>query len=199
MSKEFPFESLADVTFVLASKSPRRRMLFEGLGFPFEIRTHEVDESFSEELKGGDIPIYLAIKKAEAFADGIGEREMIITADTIVWINGRALNKPEDRDEAKAMLTEISGATHSVFTGVCMTTKKAQRSFAEETKVTFNALSEVEIDFYLDQYQPFDKAGAYGIQEFIGLIGIRRIDGDFYNVVGFPMQRFWREVLTFLT
>ncbi len=174
-------------------------MLFEGLGFPFEIRTHEVDESFSEELKGGDIPIYLAIKKAEAFADGIGEREMIITADTIVWINGRALNKPEDRDEAKAMLNEISGATHSVFTGVCMTTKKAQRSFAEETKVTFNALSEVEIDFYLDQYQPFDKAGAYGIQEFIGLIGIRRIDGDFYNVVGFPMQRFWREVLTFLT
>ncbi|NQV53542.1 MAG: septum formation protein Maf [Flavobacteriales bacterium] len=193
-----PLAGLDNISFVLASKSPRRKMLFEGLGFPFEVRTHEVDEAFDEALKGGEIPMYLAEKKAAAFQGDIAGRELIITADTIVWINDRALNKPANRVEAHAMLQEISGATHSVFTGVCLTTAQKQHSFVEETTVTFNPLQESEIEYYLDAYAPFDKAGAYGIQEFIGLIGIQRIDGDFYNVVGFPMQRFWAELKSML-
>lgn len=173
-------------------------MLFQGLGFPFEVRTHEVNEDFPSAMKGADIPIFLARQKAEAFQHDIAPREIIITADTIVWINDHALNKPVDRAEAKAMLQEISGNTHSVFTGVCLTTVGGQLAFAEETKVTFAELSDEEIDHYLDTYAPFDKAGAYGIQEFIGLIGIHHIEGDFYNVVGFPMQRFWRELKAWL-
>lgn len=195
---DMPLAGLDNITFVLASKSPRRNMLFEGLGFPFEVRTHEVDEDFDEALKGGEIPIYLAEKKAAAFQGDVADRELIITADTIVWINERALNKPADRAEARDMLKEISGATHAVFTGVCLTSAQRQHSFVEETKVSFNALTDLEIEYYLDAYEPFDKAGAYGIQEFIGLIGIQRIDGDFYNVVGFPMQRFWAELKSFL-
>ena len=187
-------DQLSAYTLILASQSPRRKMLFEGLGFPFEQRKIEVDESFNPDLKGGDIPLYLARKKAEHAAQSIQANEMIITADTVVWIGDEALNKPADRLEAKYMLSRISGATHSVFTGVCLQTESKQHSFVEETKVHFNPLSEEETDYYLDRYQPFDKAGAYGIQEFIGLIGIHAIEGDFYNVVGFPMQRFWIEI-----
>lgn len=190
--------ALEPYTIVLASKSPRRKMLFEGLGFPFEVRTHEVDEDFPADLVGGEIPIFLAEKKAKAFEDERRDNEIIVTADTIVWVNGRALNKPANRDEAKAMLAEISGVTHSVFTGVCLTVGERQHSFVEETEVTFRSLSSEEIDYYLDHYAPYDKAGAYGIQEFIGLIGIQRVEGDFYNVVGFPMQRFWLELQSML-
>lgn len=193
-----PFSYLVDINLVLASKSPRRKMLFEGLGLPFEQRIIEVEEDFPVALKAGDIPIFLAEKKAKAFDGLIAEKELIITADTIVWSNERALNKPENKLEARTMLEEISGATHSVFTGVCMRTHTDTLSFVEETRVTFNALTHSEIDHYLDNYQPYDKAGAYGIQEFIGLIGIKHIEGDFYNVVGFPMQRFWGELQTLL-
>ena len=191
-------DALKDIRLVLASGSPRRKMLFEGLGLPFEIRTKPIDEDFPDTLAGGEIPIYLAEAKAQALQSELKQDELMITADTIVWINGRALNKPADRAEAKAMLSEISGATHSVFTGVCLTKGDKSHSFAEETRVLFNELTEREIDHYLDQYAPMDKAGAYGIQEFIGLIGIKRIEGDFYNVVGFPMQRFWQELKTML-
>lgn len=187
-------EQLHGRNLILASQSPRRKMLFEALGFPFEVRKIEVDESFDATLTGGDIPAYLAEKKAAAVKAELGEKDLLVTADTVVWINDHALNKPEDRTEAKAMLEEIAGATHSVFTGVCLTTKDKQHRFFEETKVHFNDLSKEEIDHYLDRYKPYDKAGAYGIQEFIGLIGIKAVDGDFYNVVGFPMQRFWREL-----
>lgn len=173
-------------------------MLFEGLGLPFEQRIVEVEEDFPAALTAGNIPIFLAEKKAKAFDGKIAKKELIITADTIVWSNERALNKPENRQEARRMLEEISDATHSVFTGVCLRTATHNLSFVEETKVTFNALTRSEIDYYLDNYQPYDKAGAYGIQEFIGLIGIKHIDGDFYNVVGFPMQRFWRELQSLL-
>jgi septum formation protein len=173
-------------------------MLLEALGFPFKVRIHEVDESFSTDLKGGEIPEYLARKKAEAFEHDLTEKELVITADTVVWINDHALNKPESNAEAKKMLMELSEADHSVFTGVCLKTQSKTVSFFEETKVRFNSLSEEEIDFYLKNYKPLDKAGAYGIQEFIGLIGIKSIEGDFYNVVGFPVQRFWRELPTIL-
>lgn len=191
-------EVLSEYTLVLASGSPRRKMLFEGLGFPFEIRTQPIEESFPESLKGGEIPIFLAEQKAKVLFDRLQPMELMVTADTIVWINGRALNKPLNKDDARAMLEEISGATHSVFTGVCLTTQERSLSFAEETKVTFNALTSEEIEYYLERYAPMDKAGAYGIQEFIGLIGIRKIEGDFYNVVGFPMQRFWQELKALL-
>ena len=191
-------QALNDRTIILASKSPRRKMLLEALGFPFQIKIHEIDESFSTELKGGEIPEYLARKKADAFDHEIVSKEIVITADTVVWINDHALNKPESNAVAKQMLQELSGATHSVFTGVCLKTKDKSHSFYEETRVTFNVLSNEEIEFYLKNYKPFDKAGAYGIQEFIGLIGIRKIEGDFYNVVGFPVQRFWRELPSIL-
>ena len=191
-------QSLNDRTIILASKSPRRKMLLEALGFPFKVRIHEVDESFSTDLKGGEIPEYLARKKAEAFEHDLTEKELVITADTVVWINDHALNKPESNAEAKKMLMELSEADHSVFTGVCLKTQSKTVSFFEETKVRFNSLSEEEIDFYLKHYKPLDKAGAYGIQEFIGLIGIKSIEGDFYNVVGFPVQRFWRELPSIL-
>lgn len=187
-------DALNNRTIILASKSPRRKMLLEALGFPFQVRIHEIDESFSTELKGGEIPEYLARKKAEAFNQELEDKEIVITADTVVWVNNQALNKPESNAVAKKMLEELSGTTHSVFTGVCLKTKNKTHSFFEETKVSFNTLTSEEIDFYLRNYKPLDKAGAYGIQEFIGLIGIQKVEGDFYNVVGFPVQRFWREL-----
>lgn len=187
-------ERLHAFNLILASQSPRRKMLFEALGFPFEVRKIDVDESFDPALKGGEVPAYLARKKAQAIQAELTDQDLLVTADTVVWINDHALNKPEGHDDAKRMLEEISGATHSVFTGVCLTTPDQQHSFFEETKVHFNTLSANEIEHYLERYQPYDKAGAYGIQEFIGLIGIKAVEGDFYNVVGFPMQRFWREL-----
>lgn len=191
-------EAFSEFNVILASQSPRRKMLFEALGFPFEVKRIDVNEDFSDSLKAAEIPEYLARKKSDAVRDELGQKDLLITADTVVWINDRVLNKPESMDEAKSMLLEISGQQHSVFTGVCIATPNKVHTFSEETKVYFNALSEEEIDHYLQHYKPLDKAGAYGIQEFIGLIGIQRVDGDFYNVVGFPMQRFWQEVSRFI-
>jgi septum formation protein len=188
------FEQASEYRFILASKSPRRKMLFESLGFPFEIRTTDTEESFDPSLKGEEIALYLSRKKAASFEGHLESDELVITADTIVWINDHVLNKPENKEEAKQMLSEISDNVHSVFTGVCLKTAEKEIVFCEETKVYFNAISEQEIDFYLDTYKPYDKAGAYGIQEFIGCIGISRVEGDFYNVVGFPVQRFWQEL-----
>lgn len=189
---------LSQYHIILASQSPRRKMLFEDLGFPFEVRSIDVDESFPDHLQGGEIPAYLAEKKAAAVRESLQEQDILVTADTVVWINGHALNKPANSAEAEAMLMEIAGTTHSVFTGVCISTKTKQHTFFEETKVHFNPLTKAEIRHYLERYQPFDKAGAYGIQEFIGLIGIKAIEGDFYNVVGFPMQSFWKALQTVL-
>ncbi len=183
-----------DWDFVLASKSPRRHALLKGLGLDFEIRTKDVNEDFPSELEANEIPEYLCAKKAHAFRSELKDRELLITADTVVWINDHVLNKPEGRAEAKEMLKEISGATHEVFTAVCLTSTEVQHVFSEGTKVHFNALTDAEIEYYLDRHAPFDKAGAYGIQEFIGYIGIHRVEGDFYNVVGFPVQRFWKEL-----
>jgi septum formation protein len=187
-------QKIQENRFVLASKSPRRQDIFKGLGLSYRIETKDVDESFSETLQAGEIPLFLSQVKASAFDGSLAENEILVTADTVVWINGHALNKPENLAEAKQMLQEISGATHEVFTAVSLTTATKQHSFVEGTKVQFHELTEAEIDFYLSQYQPLDKAGAYGIQEFIGYIGIQKIEGDFYNVVGFPVQRFWREL-----
>ena len=173
-------------------------MLLEGMGLPFEVRTQEVDEDFPDHLQAAEIPEFLCQKKAEALRPDLTPEEVLITSDTVVWINNHVLNKPADHAEAKAMLMEISGNTHQVFTAVCLSTTKQQRVFSEGTSVHFHTLSEAEIEYYLEHHRPYDKAGAYGIQEFIGYIGINSVEGDFYNVVGFPVQRFWKELATFI-
>ena len=192
------FEKTQKVHFILSSQSPRRQEIFSSLGLDHSLRPIEIDECFSDRLKAGEIPQYLAIQKARPHEGRISENEVLITADTVVWINDHALNKPADLNEARKMLREISGNKHTVYTAVCLTTTYKQHSFVEGTDVYFHDLNESEIDYYLSNYAPLDKAGAYGIQEFIGYIGIKKVDGDFYNVVGFPVQRFWKELSQFL-
>lgn len=188
------FEKLSQRHFVLSSQSPRRQKIFKSLSLNFTIKPTPIDETFDESLKAENIPLYLSKQKAIPHLEGLKDSDILVTADTIVWINNRALNKPRDKEEAYAMLREISGCEHKVFTAVCLTTTLKQHAFVEGTRVVFNELTDEEIYFYLDRYKPFDKAGSYGIQEFIGYIGIKEIHGDFYNVVGFPVQRFWQEL-----
>jgi septum formation protein len=151
--------------FILASKSPRRQFLLHELGIKFDLETKEVDESFPEHLMRDEIPLYLCRKKADAFEGKLDEKTIVITADTIVWINNHVLNKPVDAEDAKLMLRELSGNRHEVYTGVCLKSAKKEIAFAVKTDVYFKELSEAEIDFYVSAYKPFDKAGAYGAQE----------------------------------
>ena len=179
----------------LGSNSPRRKELLSGLGLDFEVRTlPDIDESYPSHLKGGDIPLYISTEKANAYKPMLQPDELIITADTIVWLNDEVLGKPHDRDEAIGMLRKLSGNTHEVFTGVTLTTAENQYSFYAETKVTFAQLSNQEITHYVDRYQPFDKAGSYGVQEWIGFIGVERIEGSYFNVMGLPVQRLYQEL-----
>lgn len=184
---------------ILASNSPRRKELLSGLGFDYEVRTlPDIDESFPEELKGGDIPMFISQQKANAYRAMLQPDELIITADTIVWLNNEVLGKPHNREEAIGMLQKLSGQTHEVFTGVTLTTTAKQRSFFAETKVTFCKLSIEEITYYVDTFKPFDKAGSYGVQEWIGYIGVERIEGSYFNVMGLPVQRLYQELKQFL-
>lgn len=179
---------------LLASQSPRRQQLLRDSGFELEILKIDVEEDFPESLAAEQIPLYLAEKKTRAIARAIGEQEVLVTADTIVWLNDQVLNKPRDMEEARKMLEMISGNKHTVYTGVCIRTKDKYSLFAEASEVYFNKLDSGMIDYYLSQYKPLDKAGAYGIQEFIGYVGIRRIEGCYYNVMGFPVSRFITEL-----
>lgn len=174
---------------ILASGSPRRQQFFKDLDLDFEIRLKEIEEIYPSELKAEAITNFLAKLKADAFKDEINENELLITSDTIVWHNGKALGKPKDYEDAVAMLQTMAGATHEVITSVCFTTKNKSETIHEITKVTFTHLSEDAIRYYLDKYQPFDKAGAYGIQDWIGLTGITKIEGSYTNVVGLPTHR----------
>ena len=183
---------------VLASKSPRRHELLRGLEIPFTARTKEVDESFSEYLKGAEIPVYLSEKKAAAFLEELAEDELLITSDTIVWLGDHVFNKPGSEEEAVEMIATLSGCQHEVITAVCITTRQKQRTFYDLTKVYFAALEREDIRHYVKKYKPMDKAGAYGIQEWIGYAGIDRIEGSFYNVMGFPTQKFYKELKAFL-
>ncbi|GAB4377983.1 MAG: Maf-like protein [Salibacteraceae bacterium] len=185
---------LQNKTIVLGSASPRRRQIFQELGLPYRVMAKSIDEDYPAHLRAGEIPLYLSRQKADALRQHVADNEILVTADTIVWINDSALNKPEGREEARKMLETISGCSHSVFTGVTIAYGDQSHSFWEETRVHFHPLDKNEIEYYLDRHKPYDKAGAYGIQEFIGYIGIARIEGDFYNVMGFPVQRFWREL-----
>lgn len=191
-----PLDNLKKYKVILASNSPRRKELLTGLGIDYEVRTlPDVDESYPETLKGADIPLYIAKEKANAYLGMMQPGELIITADTIVWLDGKVLGKPRDRGEALQMLREMSGRTHEVFTGVCITTTEWQRSFAAQTEVRFSPLSEEEITYYVDKYKPMDKAGAYGVQEWIGFIGVENISGSYYNIMGLPVQKLYRELL----
>ncbi|MDR0976909.1 MAG: Maf-like protein [Prevotellaceae bacterium] len=177
---------------ILASGSPRRRELMSGLGFPYEVRTlPDVDETYPDTLQGADIPLYIAREKADAYTSQMSEEDLVITADTIVWLDGHVLGKPHDDEEARQMLRALSGRTHEVFTGVCLTTRHWQRTFSARTEVRFTPLSEEEIAYYVEHYRPLDKAGAYGVQEWIGYIGVDYIAGSYYNIMGLPVQQLY--------
>ena len=193
---EIMLDNLKKFNIVLASNSPRRKELMSGLGVDYVVKTlPDVDESYPDTLQGEEIPAYISREKAEAYQSMIEPDELLITADTIVWMNGEVLGKPKDREDAIRMLRKLSGASHQVITGVCLTTKGWQNSFTVTTDVTFAVLSEEEIVYYVDKYSPMDKAGAYGVQEWIGFIGVENISGSYYNIMGLPVQRLYKELI----
>ena len=181
--------------YVLASNSPRRKELLAGLGLDFEVRVIDgIDESYPASLPASQVAQFIAEKKAQAYRASMAPDELIITADTVVIVGSDILGKPKDEADAVRMLREISGRTHQVTTGVCLTTATRQRSFSVTTDVTFKQLSDAEIQHYVSTYRPFDKAGAYGIQEWIGYIGVTGLNGSYYNVMGLPVQRIYTEL-----
>ena len=189
-----PFSKLSNKKIILASGSPRRQQFLKDLGIDFEIKLREVDESYPDNLKGKDIAIFISEKKSSVFKDLI-ENEVLITSDTIVWINNKALGKPKDRIDAINMLKELSGNMHEVISAFTLKTNKSITSNYSSTKVFFNELSQEEIEYYVDNFKPFDKAGSYGIQEWIGLIGINKIEGSYNNVVGLPVDLVYKSLL----
>lgn len=190
--------NLRKYKIVLGSNSPRRRELLAGLDFDFEVQAiPDIDESYPEGLSAEEIPLYIARKKAEAYADRMSDDELLITADTIVWTFKQVLGKPTDREDAIAMLQTLSGHVHEVVTGVCITTKEKTVSFSASSAVSFAQLDTDEITYYVDKYRPFDKAGSYGVQEWIGYVGVEAINGSFYNIMGLPIQRLYRELKKF--
>ncbi len=191
------FEDLKKYHFILASKSPRRQFLLKDLGLEFEVRTKEVDESFSPDLKAEQIPLYLCEKKAHAFDDDLKDNSVVITADTIVWVDNKVLNKPENFDDAVRMLKLLSGKMHEVYTGVCLKSKNKISSFYAVTKVHFKNLTDEEINYYISNFHPYDKAGAYGAQEWIGYIAVEKIEGSYFNVMGLPLKELYEELLKF--
>lgn len=178
---------------ILASNSPRRKELLKQLGLDFEVRVMKgIDETYPSELQSKDVAEYIASKKSSAYS--ISSDELLLTADTVVVVGEDILGKPHDREDACRMLREISGKTHHVITGVCIRTDSKQSRFSVSTDVRFKKLSDDEIDFYIGHFKPYDKAGAYGIQEWIGLVGVESISGSFYNVMGLPVQRIYEEL-----
>lgn len=180
---------------ILASGSPRRRELLSGLGLEFEVRLlPDIDESYAPSLHGEDIAKAISRKKSDAYRETLADNELVITADTIVLLNNQVLGKPADEAEAKMMLRQLSGQTHQVITGVTLLTKTFQHTFACTTQVTFALLADEEIDYYVQNYRPLDKAGSYGVQEWIGYIGVTNIQGSYFNVMGLPIQRLYTEL-----
>lgn len=188
---------IPEYNFILASKSPRRQELLKSLGIHFQVKTKDVDENYPAELSPDQIPGYLAEKKANAFADDLNNNDLLITADTIVVLNEKVLEKPDDYDHAYEMLSALSGNMHEVITGVCLSSTNKSVTFSALTNVQFKKLTAAEIDYYITNFKPFDKAGAYGIQEWIGSIGISHIEGSFYNVMGLPLQKLYEEIQKF--
>ncbi len=191
------FDALKKYKIILASKSPRRQFLLKELGLDFEVRIKEVDESFSETLQAQEIPLYLCKKKADAFDEELNDNTVVITADTIVWIDGQVLNKPENYTDAVRMLQLLSGKMHEVYTGVCLRSKNKTKCFYALTKVYFKPLNLEEIAFYVKNYAPYDKAGSYGAQDWIGLVAVEKIEGTYFNVMGLPVKELYEELLKF--
>jgi septum formation protein len=191
-------ESLNKYKLILASRSPRRQQLLREMGLKFDVVLRDFIEKYPENLSGEEIAAYLASGKAKTFINEISDNEIIITADTIVWCNSKVLGKPVDREDAIQMIRELSGNTHKVITGVTILSAFKERTFTETTTVSFEKLTEEEIFYYIDHYKPFDKAGAYGIQEWIGIAACSRIEGSYFNVVGLPVHRLYKELFAFI-
>ncbi len=191
-------ENLNKYRVILASNSPRRQQLLRELGIKFDVVIRDYKESYPEDLVGEQIAEYVANGKAITFKGEMSDNEIIITADTIVWCNNKVLGKPVNRADAITILEEISGNTHEVITGVCLLSNYKERIFSVSTRVTFALLSQNEIRYYVDKYKPYDKAGAYGIQEWIGLAGCSHIEGSYFNVMGLPVQRLYKELQDFV-
>jgi septum formation protein len=191
-------ELLKNKNIILASGSPRRQQFFRDLGINFEIRLKDIEEVYPPKLKHFEISDYLAQLKSLPFEKELKENDILITSDTIVWHNEKALGKPRNKEEAFEMLSSMSNQTHEVITSVCFKTTEFQKTVASITKVTFKELTDIEINYYIKNYKPFDKAGAYGIQEWIGAIGITKIEGDYNTVVGLPVNTVYRELINLI-
>ncbi len=188
-------QKLKNRHLILASGSPRRQNFLKDLGLEFEIRLKEVDEKYPPHLKGSEITEYLSKLKAAPFLTELKDDDILITADTIVWLEGQAIGKPKNSEDALNMLKNLSGKTHEVISSFCISTKSQQIVVSDISKVRFVKLHPREIDYYIANYKPFDKAGSYGIQEWIGYIGIDKIEGSYFNVMGFPIHKFYREMM----
>jgi septum formation protein len=192
-------DKLKNYHIILGSGSPRRQYLLKGLGIEFEVRVNnDLEETYPEGLSRQEIPVYLAQLKSGSIMETVPQGTLLITADTIVWLDDRVINKPNDREEAVSMLRKLSGNMHEVITGVCIRTADRLSSFHASSLVWFTRLSDEEINHYIDHYQPYDKAGAYGVQEWIGYIGIEKIDGSYFNVMGLPIQMVYHELIKML-
>ena len=190
-------DKFKNINIILASGSPRRQELFKELGLAFSIQVKEVNEVYASSLKKEEITNYLSELKACAFENDLNENDLLITSDTIVWLNKKALEKPKDEKAAIKMLQALSGSKHKVITSVCLKTKNKQHVFSDVTTVYFKELSSKEINFYVENYHPFDKAGGYGIQEWIGFIGVTKIKGSYFNVMGLPVHKLYEELMKF--
>jgi len=191
-------DNLGNYRIILASRSPRRQKMLQEIGLKFDIVIKEYPETYPEGLDGKSIAEFISYQKAVIFRDTLAADEIVITADTIVWCNNKVLGKPRDYSDAEYMLREISGNTHEVITGVTLLSTVKEKTFSVSSKVTFDPLSPDEISFYIDNYKPFDKAGAYGIQEWIGLVACSCIEGSYFNVVGLPVRTLYKELQEFL-
>ena len=186
---------------LLGSQSPRRRELLAGLDVDFRVVAIDADEHYPEGLQGGEIPYFISRAKAEAYGEPLAEDEVLLTADTIVWVpceggrGGVMLGKPKDEEEARRMLRLLSGRMHAVYTGVTLRTREGMQTITDKTEVWFRALTEEEIAYYVEKYQPLDKAGAYGVQEWIGYVGVTKIVGSYFNVMGLPVERVWENIM----
>jgi septum formation protein len=189
--------NLAIHNLVLGSASPRRQALLKEAGFNIDTITSDIEEDFSEDLKAQEIPLFLSKLKADHLIKKLGVSQILITADTIVWLNNKALNKPNDYEDACRMLNELSGKQHEVFTGVSITSHKKQVSFFVRTAVYFKTLTQEEIEFYITNYKPYDKAGAYGAQDWIGLIAVEKLEGSYFNVMGLPVKELYEHLKDF--
>ena len=190
-------EKLNKINIILASGSPRRQQFFKEMDLHYTIRLKEIEEIYPEHLQAEEITNFLAELKANAFENELKENDVLVTSDTIVWLNGKALGKPKDYDDAFQMLQQLANQTHEVITSVCLKSIDKTEVFHCVTKVTFANLSDEAIKYYLDNYQPFDKAGSYGIQDWIGLIGISKIEGSYTNVVGLPTEMLFQKLMNY--